>query len=214
MTHEEFAKKTLNNFVTTHLSEEELADYHDGTVGDGITRTRLEAHLQRCLICQRRLEFLREVTAEAAGIEPSQIPEIYYETAQRLLHPVRETLRALGKWLRELFIYHLTPEPQFAFATPGEPLDLESEDGKYGIFVEEDQNHNVIVRVDSTEMELAGTPIHFYAGEWQREVRLEKVEDDQVGAEVVITPDERAALPTGTDLRAKLVAEEDNMYQG
>ncbi len=216
MKNEEFAQQTLNNFVITHLSDEELAGYHDGIVDDEITRPRMEAHLQRCLICQRRLEFLQEVTAEAAAIEPSQIPDIYHETARRLLHPTRETLRALRegvqeeveKLFRHLEFVLTLKEPQFAFATPGKPLKVK--EGKHGVFVKEDPDHNLIVRFGSKEMALEGRTIRFYTdtGEWHRDERLKKVRDDQVGAEVVITRDERKSLPSETVLRAEIVDEE------
>lgn len=79
-------EKSLQTSVAVHLTSAELAQHHDGTWGDELTRTRVTAHLHRCLICQRRLQFLQEVTAEAAAIAPVDVPPIYYEIAQRILH--------------------------------------------------------------------------------------------------------------------------------
>ena len=79
-------EKSLQTSVAVHLTSAELAQHHDGTWGDELTRTRVTAHLRRCLICQRRLQFLQEVTAEAAAIAPVDVPPIYYEIAQRILH--------------------------------------------------------------------------------------------------------------------------------
>jgi len=90
-------EKGLPTSVSVHLTSAELAQHHDGTWGDDLTRTRVTAHLRCCLICQRRLQFLQEVTAEAAAIAPADVPPIYYEIAQRILHPGPPVAAAAGE---------------------------------------------------------------------------------------------------------------------
>ncbi|HEU0021777.1 MAG TPA: zf-HC2 domain-containing protein [Dehalococcoidia bacterium] len=52
-------ERELNRAVFTHLSEEELGAYYDGTLSE-VTRARADAHLKRCLICYRRLSIIQE----------------------------------------------------------------------------------------------------------------------------------------------------------
>lgn len=86
MRHINSIENVLKNRILIHLTDEELTEYHDDIVRDELKHACMETHLRRCLICRRRLEFLQEVTKEAAATQPSEVPPIYYETAQRLLH--------------------------------------------------------------------------------------------------------------------------------
>ena len=63
----------------------------------------------------------------------------------------------------------------------------------------------VTVHVDAQGTALAGVTLRFSAGAWQRDIHLARVADEQVGAQVVITRDERATLPPETMLRVALV---------
>ena len=94
-----------------------------------------------------------------------------------------------------------------AFDAGREPWDYASPDDRFGVFLVEKDNKDLIVRFDAKETTLDGITMRLAAGSWHRDVRLRKVSNDQVGAEVIITRDERAALPSDTVLSATLVGD-------
>jgi hypothetical protein len=206
-------ERLLTEAKFVHLIDDELSAYRDDMFED-ITLTRAAAHLKLCLICERRLTVFREekealaqpavATADVALVRQllQRMPSPY-ATPQRV--PANSSL---WERLREFFApfaYGLALQEEFF--TPRQPLDVESADGRFGLFLVEEPNGDVTVRTDSSEMQLAGTALRFFASEWQRVVRFEKVADDRVGAEVIISRAEREALSDGTILRAEPVPE-------
>jgi anti-sigma factor RsiW len=71
----------------------------------------------------------------------------------------------------------------------------------------EDEQANLAVRLGSHSLELEGARLRLHAGDWQREVVLEQVAPDQVGAETMLSADERAEWQEAEELRVELVEE-------
>lgn len=108
--------------VHTHLTDADLGAYHDGVLSDDeVTHTRVTRHLERCLLCQRRLELLREDTTDAARPLPQAasprrhraVPE--YALAAGLVLSLGLNL-LLGSWVQEA--WHGSP-PENLLTTRG-----------------------------------------------------------------------------------------------
>jgi hypothetical protein len=110
-------------------------------------------------------------------------------------------------FLREAFFYQLAL-PASAFDTK-QPVDIESEDGAFGVYIEEDKDNVITVRLDSKEAELAGKRIRLYIspGNWERVFTLERdtVDSEWVYLKLEITGEERKQMPKGATLRADVV---------
>lgn len=117
------------------------------------------------------------------------------------------TLDRFKNFLREGFFYQL-PLPASAFDTK-QPMDIESSDGDFGLFIEEDSNNVITVRLDSKEEELAGRKIRLFAspGTWERVVSLEKdtIDSEWLYLELEITREERQEMPKGAILQAEVI---------
>jgi hypothetical protein len=105
-----------------HLTEDELAQYHDDSLQDEGIRDRLKSHLQRCLICQSRLRFLQEVVNEAQSMSAAEVPAFYTDVLQKMQQkgapatdrPIPESRKweAVTARLKEVFF------PVWKWATP------------------------------------------------------------------------------------------------
>lgn len=186
-----------------HLTEEEFLGF---ILEDLPTETAevIDQHLEHCVACAQQLEDFYAAQEEFPTRAWAAQRGAFVATLRRQIFDRPSLWEGLRAFL-ESFSYPLALAPQFATSAP---LDVESEDGTYGAFVEEARNGDVIVRLDSTVTELEGATICLQVGKWQRDVCLTRVADDQVGVEVVISRSERAALSPGTVLRATLMGGE------
>lgn len=196
-----------------HLTDEEyVAFVLEETTPE--QEARIASHLATCRDCIQDLDafFAAAATfpqAEWAKLRPTFVRQLrarFQEEgllAPAVASPARELLERLRAFLASV-AYPLAFAPQFG--TPREPCDYESQDGRFGVFVE-DVGGNMTVHADAQGTELEGMTMRFSAGAWQRDVRLERVTDDQVGAKVVVTHDEREVLPKDAVLHVRLVGD-------
>lgn len=198
--------------VGLHLSDDEFTGYSMEMLTSEEVQ-RIDQHLASCSVCAAEMDRLmtaaevwrgqegkRRLAALRARIQ-AKWPQ--YPKARRSSGSLRDRLR---DFLTQLQYPNVAPAP--AFGTRPQPLRIESEDGTVAIYVEEDEDSgDVIVRIDSRAMELEGTLIRVYAGNWQREVPLQPVASGFVGVEVILTRKERESLPLDAVLQAELVEE-------
>ena len=209
--------------VGTHLTDDEFVAF----VQEEMTseqETRIDTHLETCPECTAQLDafftaaetFPEEVwarqrsTFEArlrARLEVEGILPRRRGVADALSAVMTGALERLRAFLASLSAQAVWVAFAPAFDAGRAPWDYASPDEQFGVFVVEKANKDLVVRFDTRETALDGITVRLTAGSWHREVRLRTVASDQLGAEVIMTRDERAALPSNTVLSATLVGE-------
>lgn len=166
-----------------HLPDEELEAHVEGRLS-GLATRRAAAHLERCLLCQGRLEFLRSmITADviAFPLRPSRLGGALNYAAfdipvlAKAAHTTtRKHFKDVGGW----FDCHM----------------YERDDG------------TISVSIASRVTEEAGSLVDLFcdqAPDWQRTARFE-LEGEDIVALVVLTLDDRRQLPPNCQLRCRL----------
>jgi hypothetical protein len=185
----EEVKELLRWAVSSHLEDDELAMYYDGVVSE-VTRARIKAHLRKCKMCSERLKSLREGMRE------------YYKPIIKSLFKILPQF--LTQWARERGL-------QFAFAAGAKeaPIKAEGEvlNGALWWDISEDGTGNLSVKLGSFILELEGTVLEVGIGKLSKQAVLKRVPgaEDQVGAEVVFTPEEREGIAPDAELWIEVV---------
>ncbi len=167
-----------------HLTDEELEAQVEGGLS-GLASRRASAHLERCLLCQGRLEFLRSmITADviAFPLRPSRLREALNDAAFDM-DPV------LAK------AAHTTTRKHFKDAG-----------GWFDCHIYERDDGTMSVSIASRVTEETGSLVDLFcdqAPDWQRTARFE-LEGEEIIARVVLTLDDRRQLPPGCQLRCRL----------
>lgn len=196
--------------IGDHLSDEACSRY----AAETMTAAEIELadqHLATCPECATRLEKLLDAFQ---GWEGEQGTQRLADLRAKMLTPATpspDLLEELRAFFASFF-YPLSPAPSLiahaASETPP-PLDFESEDRAWGIFVTEAKNGEVIVRLDASTFELEGREISVSAGNWERRAVLSKTpEGDALGVEVRLSVQEREALPPNAVLYIRLIGNE------
>jgi len=178
-------EQLLENAKYAHLSEATLLSYRDSQL-DEIGVALADAHLTRCLVCERKLTFLRE---EREVLTITEEPEIragdYFHTElQRLASYVNDLLDA---WII------VFSEPAMRGAKDGDEVWRYKRDDKLltaWAILESDAS--LTVHFSSPELAWEGTRIRFRLGPFRKEVTLQREGDSGVAAKIEIPRDERA----------------------
>jgi len=209
-------ERLLKDAVLTHLTKDELGAYHDNAV-DEVARARIEAHLSRCLICERKLAMMQEtlatyhqetVTEKDVALvkallrrEPEDRERISREMA---LAALRVALTAaFTAWIKQHHIrVSLAGAEARGLEARGltEPQDGQMEDGSLRWRVVEEDSGELVVRFGSHRTELGGVNLVLKAGPIRKRFVLKPVTEDQVGAKVAFTRKERAELSEDAQL--------------
>ena len=190
----EEVERLMRQALMAHLSEEELAEYYDGIVSE-VTRARIEAHLKRCLICSRKWELMRGML-DAYYREPS-------------VHPV---LRALPKVLPDYAINWARQQGlQFAYGAwaGAERIECSGQvlEGALRWRIEEDDLGNLVVKIGSHITDLQGVTLEVGIANLSKRVKLEIIKgaEDQVGAKVCFSIEERKRIPKDAEFYINVV---------
>lgn len=189
----------LRNLKLTHLTERELSDYCDEGL-DRIGRSRVEAHIKQCFICERQLELLRE-ESEALNNRVISVEEIAF--VERLMEqtrlPQHATNAELTKASRDIpwqerladYLRQIVASWQIEF-TPVRRSDeaqelwrWQSKDGHL-LARATMENADMIVRFSSNEMAMEGARLHFHLDLLDEELTLRRTSESEVGAQVAI----------------------------
>jgi len=171
-----------------HLSDEEFADY---TVGALSAReiARIDDHLALCDQCSREMEFL--VQESAVWLTPEAKSE-FRKRQESLLSLARTPRRLPGTVLWPSFSLPVA-------AATGDEVRGETE--IYGCvlrYLIEEEGGNLIVVLASDALALEGRKVLLTAPGFTREITLNRVREDQVGAEITVERREREGVSTGT----------------
>jgi len=220
-------ERILKGAVLMHLTEDELGAYHDNAV-DEVTRSRIEAHLDRCLICERKLAMMQEMLAT---YHQETVTEEDIARAKELLHPgmpkpektkekdtedavalepvavIRMVLPvAFAAWIKQHRIRVALAGARAAGTT--EPQDGQTEDGILRWRSVEEESGDLVFRFGSDHMELVGQKLLLKVGKIKKEVVLEsKMRGKQAGAKTIFTREERMEMPEDEPLTLELLEE-------
>jgi hypothetical protein len=178
-------EQLLENAKYAHLSEATLLSYRDSQL-DKIGVVLADAHLNLCLVCDRRLDFLRE---EAAVLTMTEEPErragdYFHTEMQRLASYIDDLLNA---WMV------LFRQPAMKGAGDGDELwGYQSEDGLLKAWAILESDASLTVHFSSTELAWEGVRIRFRLGPFSKEVTLRREGDSGVAAKIEIPRPQRA----------------------
>ncbi|MFY9622508.1 MAG: hypothetical protein WAM70_16000 [Pyrinomonadaceae bacterium] len=168
-----------------HLPQATLVSYRDRQL-DEIEVALADAHLRLCLVCDRRLAFLRE---EEAVQTISEIPESktsdYFHTE----------MQRLASYIDDLLTAWIVPFSQPAMRGAGDGDEVwryESEDGLLSAWAILESDASLTVHFSSPELAWEGARLRFRLGPFSKEVTLQREEDSGLGAQIKIPRRERA----------------------
>lgn len=219
-------ERLLKGAVLKHLSNDELGKYHDNAV-DEVTRSRIDAHLSRCLICERKLEMMQEVLAT---YHQETVTEEDIARVKALLHPEipqpeEEDAEEAGKidpvaiigvvlpvafaaWIRQHYIRVALAGSRASGLS--EPQDGQTEDDILRWRVVEEESGDLVVRFGSDYTELVGKKFILRVGPIEKTVTLEsKMRGKQVGGKVIFTREERKEMPEDARWTVEPLEEDD-----
>jgi hypothetical protein len=188
-------EQLLKNAKYKHLADETLVSYRDkqlGRVGLAIA----EAHLRRCLICERRLSLLKEEQEARDSYVVTDKDRALFEEAKRKVDqpptppgPIRTAIQRAATYFNELLTAWVIPysEPAMRGSEDGEEVwRHQSEDGLLTAWAVMKPDFSLTVHFESTELAWEGLRFQFRLGPFTKEVTLEREGDSKVVAKVVI----------------------------
>lgn len=189
----------LRRAVLTHLTDDELARYHDGVASDS-ERYRIEAHLKKCLTCWARYERMRHILATYHEVEvPLESVEEVRELLKRI-PPRVKVIEALRAVIGLVLLKRIARRGVAFRSAEADITDGQTEDGILRWRIVDEPSGELIVRLWSHCPTLEGVTVKLRIGELVKDMELKPVMPEQVGAEVRIPARERNQLPEDAQL--------------
>lgn len=188
-------EQLLQSAKYKHLADVTLVAYRDSQL-DEIALALADAHLRLCIICDRRLTFLKE-EAEALAITETLVTRAtgYVQTEiDRLSSHLNDLL---GAW-----VLSFSGEAVRGTVDGDELWRYESEDGLLTAWIVLGSDASLTVHFSSPEVAWDGALIEFRLGPFSKEVTLERQEDSSVAARIEIPRAERARDMADLSVRA------------
>ena len=181
-----------------HLSESTLVSYNDNQL-DEVGQALADAHLRLCLICERRLTFLKEESEAVESYEITEedkasIKKLLGQPESKLTDYISVELERLNSYVQEVLAAWRLSNWKLAMRggpEGDEPWQYESEDKVLKVRRLSDQQGDLTVQFSSTELRWEGFRIHFKLGRFHKNVTLRR-KGKKVTAKVVIPKQERA----------------------
>lgn len=189
--------------ISKHISDTDLGLYHDNALKYDIKRVIIEKHLSQCLICSQRLSIMEDVlerfdkvpatSEDRAHVEA--LIDKYRETRVSLKEKFKVALANLAEYIQESMGSILSLDGAYAAELTGE-IEGETEDGIFFWSVTEDEGE-LTLDISSFLTDLDGMTLRLRIGSSsiQKEITLERKEEDQVVARVKFSREERKGLP-------------------
>src|SRR5829696_3348010 len=142
-----------------HLSESMLVSYNDNQL-DEVGQALADAHLRLCLICERRLTFLKE---ESEALESYQITDEDKASIKKALGQpesgltdyIAAELKRLNSYVQEVLEAWRSPYPKLALRggpDGDEPWDIQSKDKVFTVRTVPNKRGGLTVQFSSTEL--------------------------------------------------------------
>lgn len=188
-------EQLLKDAKFKHLSEAMLISYNDNQL-DKIGLALADAHLERCLICERRLTFLK---GEAEANDSYVVTD---EDRASIRQPVRKPATRISTELDRLtaYIKDMLTAWSVVFSQPAmrgvkdgdEVFRHESKDGLFTVRVMLETDASLTFHFLSPELAWDGAQLRFRLGRFEKDVTLQREEDSRVAARIEIPRRERA----------------------
>jgi hypothetical protein len=169
-----------------HLAETTLVSYRDDQL-DRIGLALADAHLRLCLICQRRLSFLREEL-----LEGQVMTELLPARKATDIHTEWLRLSAYIRDLLDAWLVVFSKQTMRGTGDGDEVWKYKSKDGLLTAWAILENDASLTVHFSSPELAWEGTRIRFRLGPFSKEVTLQREGDSRVVAKVEILRRERA----------------------
>jgi hypothetical protein len=194
--------------IGSHLSEDQFVGYVTGELSEG-EMLAIDRHLEVCEDCGEQIEHLATnamAWSGSAGEQPIQ--ELRQKALTDFDKPIAgavSLLQELALQIRSLFLgTNLTPGMVQAATEEKKP----SQQGEqWSCYLDMDRRGNYILRISSHDLSLEGTQLRLFSRNWQRDIMLLRVNENQVGAKVVLSPEDLANIPREHDFSVELVRE-------
>jgi hypothetical protein len=203
-------EQLLKDAKFRHLSEATLISYSDDQL-DKVGLALADAHLSLCLICKRRLTFLKE---EAEALESYVMTEEDHASIEQLIKPepvnrlpdyISNELQRLNSYVRDLLNAWIVPFSKAAMRGAGDGDEIwryESEDGMLTAWAVLEKNASLTVHFSSPELAWEGARILFRLGPFSKEIALQR-KDSGVAAKIEIPRRERAKNMADISIKVK-----------
>lgn len=192
-------EQLLKDAKFRHLSEATLISYSEDQL-DKVGLALADAHLSLCLICKRRLTFLKE---EAEALESYVMTEEDRASIEQLIKPepvnglpdyISNELQRLNSYVRDLLNAWIAPFSEAPVRGAGDGDEIwryESEDGMLTAWAVLEKDASLTVHFSSPEFAWEGARILFRLGPFSKEIVLQR-KDSGVAAKIEILRRERA----------------------
>lgn len=203
-------EQLLKDAKYTHLSEATLISYSDNQL-DKVGLALADAHLSLCLICNRKLAFLKE---DAEALESYVMTEEDRASIEQLIKPepanrvpafISNELQRLNSYVRDLLNAWIVPFSEAAMrgASDGDEIwRYESEDGMFTAWAVLEKNASLTVHFSSPEIAWEGARILFRLGPFSKEIALQR-KDSGVAAKIEIPRRKRAKNMADISIQVK-----------
>ncbi len=203
-------EQLLKDAKFRHLSEATLISYSDDQL-DKAELALADAHLSLCLICKRRLIFLKE---EAEALENYVMTEEDHALIEQLIKPepvnrlpgyISNELERLNSYVRDLLNAWIVPFSKAVMRGAGDGDEIwryESEDGMLTAWAVLEKNASLTVHFSSPELAWEGARILFRLGPFSKEIALQR-KDSGVAAKIEIPRRERAKNMADISIKVK-----------
>lgn len=167
--------------------QSDLRTIPDGPVGPHLTVEQSLAYARTSLPADAMAEVDRHVTSCLDCATRLERWILMVDFFGKLFQSVCEKLEF---WRRPV------PQWAFGFSTKRE-VEIASPDRIVGLYLVENEAGDLELRVGSRHLESAGRTLRLRVGDWQRDVRLQQVDKEEVGGKTTITRAEREKFPQG-----------------
>jgi len=180
-----------------HLSESTLVSYNDNQL-DEVGQALADAHLRLCLICERRLTFLKEESEALESYkitdeDKASIKKLVGQPQPKLEEYISAELERLNSYVQEVLAAWRLPYRKLAMRggpEGNESWEIQSKDKVFTVRTVSNKREDLTVQFSSTELRWEGFQIHFKLGSFHKDVALSR-KGNRVTAKVVIPKQER-----------------------
>lgn len=192
--------------MSTHLSDDQFICYITGDLSEQEMH-EIDLHLEMCEDCGSQIEQLAMNVMTWSGSNGThRVNEL---RKQALIDLNDENVRGhsfleeLALQVRSLFLGANLGVGVVSAATE-EQKQFQQGD-QWSCFLDRDKRGNYTLRISSRDLSLEGTQLRLFSTNWQQEITLIRVDPNQIGAKVVLSPDDLAKIPHGYDFRVELI---------
>lgn len=198
--------------ISTHLSEDQFVDYVTGDLTEE-EMLEIDHHLEVCEDCGTQIEHLAVNAMAWSGPEGKRRIQ---ELRKQAINNLREQASHPLSFLEELAL-------QIQSLLSGTKLVLgmvqaATEEKKYfkqgeqwSCYLDIDKRGIYILRISSHDLSLEGTQLRLFSKNWEREIMLIRVDSNQVGTKVVLSPEDLTKIPQGHDFSVELIRQDPKL---